>query len=271
MDMSKITFRVGFEGCFGEFQTDPRNLGANSLSQMVSLDGIVTSCCLVRPKLARSVHYSEQRGTFLTREYRDVLMTGGSFLPQNTTNNSYPTQDAEGNRLETEYGLCTYRDHQKIIIQEMPERAPPGQLPRSVEVVLMEDLVDSVKPGDRVRVMGINKGLGYIGNNGQPPSLFKSVIVANNIKKVMGRDTGGTPMLTDVDVQNIKAISKRPDLFSLLSRSLAPSIYGHAYVKKALLLLLLGGVERIVGDGNTHIRGYVRILYFCNFKLVLTN
>jgi len=39
----------------------------------------------------------------------------------------------------------------------MPERSPPGMLPKSIEVVLEEDLVDKVKPGDRVEVIGVYK------------------------------------------------------------------------------------------------------------------
>ena len=67
---------------------------------------------------------------FSAKEYRDATELGGG-VPTGAT---YPSADAAGNPLETEFGLSTYRDSQTLTIQEMPEAAPLGQLPRSLDV-----------------------------------------------------------------------------------------------------------------------------------------
>jgi DNA replication licensing factor MCM3 len=76
-----------------------------------------------------SKHWCPKTKAFTTKEYRDLTSLTGV-----ATGSAYPTKDAEGNLLETEYGLSEYTDHQTVHVQEMPERAPPGQLPRSIEV-----------------------------------------------------------------------------------------------------------------------------------------
>jgi DNA replication licensing factor MCM3 len=90
-------------------------------------------------------------------------------------------------------------------------------------------------------------------------TIHSTLILANNIQ-VLGGKSGGisAPNITAADVRNINRLAQRRDIFDLLSRSVAPSIYGHEYIKKALLLLLLGGVERNLPNG-THIRGQVTI------------
>lgn len=248
-------YYCAWAGSFGLHACNPRTLSAQHLNQMVSVEGIVTRCSLIRPKIIKSVHYNETENKFHFREYRDQTMTNGV-----TTNSVYPQQDDKGNPLMTEYGWCTYRDHQTISIQEMPERAPAGQLPRGVDVILDDDLVDKVKPGDRIQLVGIYRTLGNRNTN-HSSALFKTIILANNVVLLSSKSGGGvaTATITDTDLRNINKVSKSRNLFELLSQSLAPSIYGHDYIKKAILLMLLGGMEKNLENG-THLRGDINIL-----------
>lgn len=142
----------------------------------------------------------------------------------------------------------------------MPERAPAGQLPRSVDVVLDDDLVDKVKPGDRIQLVGIYRSLGNR-NASSGSSTFRTLILANNIILLSSKAGGGIAQVvpTAMDIRNINKIAKGKRVFELLSQSLAPSIYGHDYIKKAILLMLLGGQEKNLENG-THLRGDINIL-----------
>lgn len=62
--------RISFSGAFGERRVSPRNLTAALLSKLINLEGIVTKASLVRPKVVKSVHYSEETKQFTSREYR---------------------------------------------------------------------------------------------------------------------------------------------------------------------------------------------------------
>ncbi|KAI0336153.1 ATP dependent DNA helicase [Cubamyces sp. BRFM 1775] len=252
-DIEGKAYRVGFSGSFGDHHVSPRHLRAMHLGKMISLEGIVTRCSLVRPKMLKSVHFCPKTGMFHAREYRDAT-TSTSNLPP--TSSVTPQTDDEGNPLQMEYGYSEFRDNQRISIQEMPERAPAGQLPRSTDVILDGDLVDKCKPGDRIQLVGVYRSVGG-GANGS----FKTLILANNINLLSSKIGGGiaqTP-LTDYDIRMINQLAKRSNIFHLLSQSLAPSIFGHDKIKEAILLLLLGGAEKNLPNG-THIRGDINIL-----------
>ncbi|KAJ8276841.1 hypothetical protein GJAV_G00068510 [Gymnothorax javanicus] len=245
-------FHVGFEGSFGSKHVSPRTLTARFLGSLVCVEGIVTKCSLVRPKITRSVHYCPATKKTLERKYTDL--TSLDAFPSSAI---YPTKDEENNPLETEFGLCTYKDHQTLTIQEMPEKAPAGQLPRSVDIISNDDLVDKVKPGDRVQVVGVYRCL-PAKHGGFTSGTFRTIMLANNIK-LMSKEI--VPNFSADDVSKIKKFCKAhsKDVFEHLSKSLAPSIHGHEYIKKALLCLLLGGNETNLENG-TRIRGDINIL-----------
>lgn len=247
------TFFVGFEGSFGANHVTPRGLSARMLGKMVCVEGIVSKCTLIHPKVVKSVHYCEETEETTQRSYRDATSIDGA-----PTLGLYPKEDDAGHKLTTEYGLSVYKNHQRITMQEMPERAPAGQLPRSVEIILDNDLVDAAKPGDRIQVMGIYRAMPNK-KDGSTTGVFNTVLLANNVVE-LGKQAS-MPPLTEVDVKRINQVarSKKTSPFQLLAASLAPSIHGHDHIKQGILCLLLGGEERNLLRGG-HIRGDVNCL-----------
>lgn len=244
-------FFIGLEGSFGNKHVTPRTLTSRYLGNMVCVEGIVTKSSLVRPKIIRSVHYCPATKKTVERKYTD--MTSLDPFPSSGV---YPTKDDDGNLLETEYGLSTYRDHQTFSIQEMPEKAPAGQLPRSVDVLADDDLVDKCKPGDRIQVIGQYRCLPGK-KNGFTSGTFRTILVANNIQLLRKE---AAPTFSAQDISKIKKFSKqKTDIFEQLAHSMAPSIHGHDYIKKAVLCMLLGGVEKVLENG-TRIRGDINLL-----------
>ncbi|KAL5771992.1 hypothetical protein ACOSQ2_011916 [Xanthoceras sorbifolium] len=242
---------VGFEGPFVSRRITPRELLSLFIGSMVCIEGIVTKCSLVRPKVVKSVHFCPTTGNFTTREYRDITSSMG--VP---TGSVYPTKDDNGNLLVTEYGLCKYKDHQTLSMQEVPENSAPGQLPRTVDVIVEDDLVDCCKPGDRVAIVGIYKALPGKSKGGVN-GVFRTVLIANNVSLL--NKEANAPIYTPDDLKNIKKIAERDDTFDLLGNSLAPSIYGHVWIKKAVILLMLGGMEKNLKNG-THLRGDINMM-----------
>jgi DNA replication licensing factor MCM3 len=177
-------------------------------------------------------------------------------LGQNPTSSVIVQKDAQNNLLTTEFGLSKFKNHQRIYLQEMPENAELGTVPRSIEVLLDHDLVDCCKPGDRVRITGIFMAISQ-GQQGQSSGVFPTFIYALNTRSI-GR-TMTKVMPSQEDIRNIRNIAQRPDAFEILSRSLANSIHGHDNIKKGLLLLLLGGQEKNLASG-LHLRGDINIL-----------
>jgi len=149
--------------------------------------------------------------------------------------------------------------YQEIKVQEPSDQVPIGHVPRSLTVYAFGECVKQCSPGDSVTIHGIY--LPTVNNNPKVPTsklIHNTFIEAFKIIKLKQsyKDTEiSDDMITEIEAQK----KKTPDLYTTLAKSIAPEIYGHEDIKKALLLLLVGGVHKEMPDGMK-IRGNINIL-----------
>lgn len=155
-----------------------------------------------------------------------------------------------------------YRNYQKITLQESPGSIPPGRIPRSKECILLADLCDQCKPGDEIDVTGIYSN-NYEGslNTGNGFPVFATVIMANHL--IVKDNKHIVESLTDEDVSQILKLAKDHKIGERIAASIAPSIFGHDYIKKSLALALFGGEPK--NPGLLYLNNVLKIkmAYFC--------
>ncbi|MCY0860263.1 MAG: minichromosome maintenance protein MCM [Sulfolobaceae archaeon] len=150
-----------------------------------------------------------------------------------------------------------YTDWQKVVIQERPEEMPPGQLPRQLEAVLEDDLVDTVRPGDRVKVVGILEVKQDTQVKRGSKAVFDVYLKVNSIE--VSQKALDEVFISEDDERKIKELAKDPWIREKIIASIAPSIYGHWEIKEAVALALFSGVPKTLPD-STRIRGDIHVL-----------
>ncbi|EEH11418.1 DNA replication licensing factor MCM4 [Histoplasma capsulatum G186AR] len=186
------------------------------------------------------------------------------------------------NSMQLIHNRSTFADKQVIKLQETPDSVPDGQTPHSVSLCAYDELVDVCKAGDRVEVTGIFRSNPVRVNPRQrtTKALFKTYVdvlhVQKTDRKKLGIDATTVEQelseqvagevehvrkITAAEEEKIKEIAARPDVYELLSRSLAPSIYEMEDVKKGILLQLFGGTNKTFEKGgNPRYRGDINVL-----------
>lgn len=108
-----------------------------------------------------------------------------------------------------------YADYQYLNLQEAPGSVPPGRVPRYKEVMLTGDLIDRVRPGELVDIIGIYELKSNIlqKTNGFP--IFNTTIVANSIIRRFGV---ASSVLSEADKHMVLELSKDPKVNDLCSQ-----------------------------------------------------
>ncbi|KAF9604560.1 hypothetical protein IFM89_008004, partial [Coptis chinensis] len=229
-----------------------REVKASYIGQLVRISGIVTRCSDVKPLMQVSVYTCEDCGFEIYQE-----VTARIFMPLfECPSKRCQINNAKGN-LILQLRASKFLKFQEAKIQELAEHVPKGHIPRSMTVHLRGELTRKVAPGDVVELSGIFLPIPYMGFRAMRAGLvadtYLEAMSVNHFKKKYEEYE-----LKGDEEEQIARLAEDGDIYNKLSRSLAPEIFGHEDVKKALLLLLVGAPHRQLKDGMK-IRGDLHV------------
>ena len=152
-------------------------------------------------------------------------------------------------------------DQQTLKLQEAPETVPTGEIPRTFQICVDRVLVNKIAPGTRVTLTGIYSVLEqkHISSKSNTSSLKVPYILVLGYKPETSSGRGFNKLFSTEEEEKIRALSRDPEIYEKISKSIASAIYGSQDIKKALSLLLFGGSRKILPD-KTKLRGDINIL-----------
>ena len=231
-----------------------RDLRQAHLNVLVRLSGTVVRRSNVNPQM-KVVRFTCKCGAITppVAVTNDDASGGG----RRALMGSCPDCQSEG-QMEINSEHTIYRNYQRILLQESPGSVPAGRVPRSKDVILLADLVDSCRPGEEVEITGIYvNAFSAVQNmrNGFP--VFSTSIEANHVLRKS--DMLASMQITEEDRRNIDELKRDPRIIRKVIRSIAPSIFGNENIKLGMALAMFGGREKNVNQKH-RIRGDINVL-----------
>ncbi|HDQ05183.1 MAG TPA: minichromosome maintenance protein MCM [Candidatus Bathyarchaeota archaeon] len=229
--------------------TPLRILGSEHIGKLVMLEGIVVRASPARPLVMEGAFKCKWCGTITH------VTQSGPFLTAPTACSAPECRRKSSFEFVPEES--TFIDSQDVRIQERPEDLPPGQLPRWLDIKLLErDLVDMARPGDHVSVVGIARAFAPAVPRVGHLRSFRLNLDTNHID-VESKEPEKV-LITPEEEKQIRELAKDPEIHSKILNSLAPSVYGYEHIKEAIMYLLFGGTAKQFPDIN--IRGDLNVL-----------
>ncbi|KAF9807142.1 hypothetical protein SFRURICE_012622, partial [Spodoptera frugiperda] len=173
---------------------------------------------------------------------------------------------ANRRRFMLDADKSVFVDFQKVRIQETQAELPRGCIPRSLEVILRAEAVESVQAGDRYDFTGtliVVPDVGSLSLPGAKAELTTRTRQGNDgqMEGIKGLKALGVRELhykTAFLACSVYEMSRDRNLYNNLITSLFPSIHGNNEVKRGILLMLFGGVAKTTVEGTT-LRGDINV------------
>jgi replicative DNA helicase Mcm len=219
-----------------------KTLLSKYIGTFVAADGIVRKTDEIRPRIETGVF--ECRGCMRLHE---VEQTSGNTIIEPSL-----CSECGGRSFRLLQEESKYIDTQTARMQEPLENLSGGTEPKQMLMILEDDLVDKLNPGDKVRITGTLKTF-----REERSGKFKNYIYVNHIEPL--EQEFEELQLSEEDEEKIIELSKDPHIYDKIIKSTAPSIKGYRKVKEAIALQLFGGAAKQLED-ETKLRGDIHIL-----------
>src|SRR5467141_1486526 len=230
-----------------------RDLRAKHLGQFIAVEGLVRKSTEVRPRVTDALFQCLRCGTII-KESQDGQNFREPLECYEEQGGCKRSASATKFKLLTEGSL--YLDTQKLEIQEAPEGLRGGEEPQRLTLYVEDDLTGRITPGQRVIFSGILRSV-QKGRPGAKSTLFDIFMDANSVEKEQVEFE--EIEVTEEDARLIREAGASPDIFRMITASIAPSLYGMHVEKEALALQLFSGVPKLMPDGR-RIRGDIHVL-----------
>ncbi|KAG1324030.1 hypothetical protein G6F62_009332 [Rhizopus arrhizus] len=245
-------FEVFFKPLSDDTPLSVRQINGAKLGQLVTIRGIITRVSDVKPFLQVNTYSCDSCGSEIFQEIKQRQFTPLVECPSSECSSN----NVKG-KLFMQTRASKFLAFQEVKLQELTDQVPVGHIPRTITLHLYGGACRQLTPGDVAHVGGIFLPMPYTGfralRAGLLTDTYMDVQHVHRLKKQYDEIE-----MTAEDEAKIEELKRDPNAYGRLARSIAPEIYGHDDVKKVLLLLLVGGVNKTVGDGMK-IRGDINV------------
>ncbi|KAF9013918.1 MCM-domain-containing protein [Cyathus striatus] len=230
-----------------------RDVKGAQLGHLITVRGIVTRVSEVKPLLQVNAYTCDVCGS---ETFQDI--SNKTFTPIVDCGNKNECQkNGIKGTLHMQTRACRFSPFQEVKIQEMADQVPVGHIPRSMTVHIHGSLTRLLNPGDVVHLGGIFLPIPYTGFQAIRAGLLTDTYLEVHHIHQLKKQYSEMEMTPEIAAA-IERLRSDPAAYQKLALSIAPEIYGHIDVKKALLLLLVGGVTKVTEDGMK-IRGDINV------------
>ncbi|RLN30454.1 minichromosome maintenance protein [Panicum miliaceum] len=270
-----------------------RELGTAEIGKLTSVMGVVTRTSEVRPELLQGTFKCLYCGNVVKNVEQQFKYTEPIICVNATCQNRSKWALLRQESKFTDWQRVRMQETSKeipagslprsldvILRHEIVEKARAGDtVVFTGTVVAVPDVMALTSPGERAECRreapqrkngGVQEGVKGLKSLGVRDLSYHLAFVANSVQVADGRrevdirdrDTDGDDSerqkFTEEEEDEVVRMRNTPDFFNKIVDSICPTVFGHQEIKRAVLLMLLGGVHKITHEG-INLRGDINV------------